>query len=141
VRNSGLPLSIFRPGMIVGDSNTGYIKTFNTFYAPIRLYLSGKHRILPVDPSTKINIIPVDHVAQAVVKLTFNGDAEGLTFHLTSPYDSLPTVGELIKFLRQWSGEKLDFNLPQPIYAPWLTSFIKKISKSNFIKGSKNLGF
>lgn len=141
VNDSDLPLSIFRPGMIVGDSNTGYIKTFNTFYAPIRLYLSGKHRILPVDPSTKINIIPVDCVARAVVELTFNLEAEGLTFHLTSPYESLPTVGELIKFLRQWSNENLSFNLPQPIFAPWLTSFISKISNSEFIKDSKNIGF
>jgi len=141
VNDSDLPLSIFRPGMIVGDSNTGYIKTFNTFYAPIRLYLSGKHRILPVDPSTKINIIPVDCVARAVAELTFNLEAEGLTFHLTSPYESLPTVGELIKFLRQWSNENLSFNLPQPIFAPWLTSFISKISNSKFIKDSKNIGF
>lgn len=39
VRNSNLPISIFRPGMIIGASKTGYIKTFNTIYVLIRLYL------------------------------------------------------------------------------------------------------
>ncbi len=29
------PVSVFRPSMIVGDSQTGAIKTFNTFYFPL----------------------------------------------------------------------------------------------------------
>ncbi len=33
VRESNLPYSIFRPGMVVGDSRNGEIKTFNTVYA------------------------------------------------------------------------------------------------------------
>jgi long-chain acyl-CoA synthetase len=36
-----LPISVFRPSMVVGDSQTGAIKTFNTFYYPLRLYLTG----------------------------------------------------------------------------------------------------
>ena len=32
VKESGLPISIFRPGMVVGDSTSGYVKTFNTIY-------------------------------------------------------------------------------------------------------------
>ena len=42
VKESGLPISIFRPGMVVGDSKTGYIKTFNTIYVLIRLYSEQK---------------------------------------------------------------------------------------------------
>ena len=47
---SELPISVFRPGMIVGASDTGEIRTFNTFYFPLRLYLTGK---LPVIPRTR----------------------------------------------------------------------------------------
>ena len=43
-----LPISVFRPGMVIGDSRTGAIKTFNTLYFPLRLYLSGRLRVLPV---------------------------------------------------------------------------------------------
>ncbi len=46
---SELPVTVVRPSMIVGDSRTGDIKTFNTFYTPLRLFLSGKLRIVPAE--------------------------------------------------------------------------------------------
>ena len=36
-----LSIAIARPGMVVGDSQTGAINTFNTVYTPLRLYLTG----------------------------------------------------------------------------------------------------
>ncbi|MCE5214860.1 MAG: AMP-binding protein [Methanobacterium sp.] len=137
VKKSKLPLSIFRPGMIVGDSKTGYIKTFNTFYTPLRLYLSGKQRIVPIKPTEKINIIPVDYVADAVASLTFNPSAEGLTFHLTAPNDSQPTVDELIKFTMKWAFDNLNFKLPKPIFAPILAPLISRFSNSKLISNPR----
>lgn len=137
VKNSKLPTSIFRPGMIVGDSKTGYIKTFNTIYTPLKLYLSGKQRLIPIKPSEKINLIPVDYVADAVTSLTFKQDAEGLNFHLTAPYELLPTIRELITFLRYWSRENLDFQLPRPIFVPSMASTIKRFGSSKLIRNNQ----
>lgn len=128
VKNSDLPTSIFRPGMIIGDSKSGYIKTFNTIYVLLRLYLKGKLRILPVSDKLKINLVPVDFVSDAVSKLTFDANAEGKTFHLTAPYDCLPTVKELVYFVREWSVENLDIKLPMPLFIP-LSSLIPIIVK------------
>ena len=108
-----LPISIFRPSMVVGDSQTGAIKTFNTFYFPLRLYLTGKLRILPVSRSLRINIVPVDYVAESVVKLTFNPKAEGRNFHLVAPYESLPKLGELLGFVEKWAKMNLGVKLPR----------------------------
>ena len=119
VRKSGLPVSIFRPGMVVGDSQTGYVKTFNTVYVVLRLYLTGKLRIVPVSPSLKVNMVPVNYVADAVSSLTFEQDAEGQTFHLTAPSDSLPTVRELVDFIRAWAKDNLDLKLPKPLFLPF----------------------
>ena len=88
-----LPISVFRPSMVVCDSKTGAIKTFNTFYFPLRLYLTGRMRLMPVSRSLRINIVPVDYVAKAVVELTFEPKAAGKTFHTVAPYDSLPQLG------------------------------------------------
>ena len=67
-----MPISVFRPSMVICDSETGAIKTFNTFYFPLRLYLTGKMRFMPVSRNLKINVVPVDYVANAVVQLTFS---------------------------------------------------------------------
>lgn len=113
-----LPISVFRPGMVVGDSQSGAIKTFNTLYFPLRLYLTGKIKIFPVNPNMKVNLVPSDYVAEAIVKLTFDPRAEGLNFHLTLPAKSLPTVSELIQFTREWALEKLRLQLPAPVFLP-----------------------
>ena len=133
VKNSGLPVTIFRPGMIVGDSKTGYIKTFNTLYVPLRLYLTGKQRILPINSSNKINLIPIDYVVDAVILLTFKNEAENLTFHLTAPIDLQPTVDELIKYVQDWMIQEYDYKLPKPIYQPYIRLIINRLSKSSFL--------
>jgi len=119
VKKSDLPVSIFRPGMVVGDSESGYVKTFNTLYVLLRLYLSRKLQLMPVSPESKINLVPVDYVADAVVELTFNSKTTGLTFHLTAPYKSLPTVKEFIFCVRDWSLNNLDLKLSKPIFLPF----------------------
>ena len=113
-----LPVSVFRPGMVVGDSRTGAVKTFNTLYYPLRLYLTGRLRVLPVDSSQRINLVPVDYVADSVARLTFEPRAAGLTFHLTLPPEALPTAGELLRFVREWAGERLGVRLPPPLFVP-----------------------
>ncbi|EKQ52601.1 MAG: AMP-forming long-chain acyl-CoA synthetase [Methanobacterium sp. Maddingley MBC34] len=130
VRESNVPYSIFRPGMVVGDSKTGEIKTFNTVYALFKLYLNGKLKFIPTSSTLTLNMVPVDYVAHAVSNLTFNRDAEGKTFHLTAPHDSLPTINQLLEQIRMWAMDKLDLKLPQPIFIP-VASLIQKMSSTS----------
>ena len=124
-----LPTSIFRPSMVVGDSKTGAIKTFNTFYFPLRLYLTGKMRFMPVNRSLRINVVPVDYLAKAVVQLTFEPKAQGQTFHVVAPYELLPTLGELLNFVQKWAKTELAYKLPSPIYLPTSNSSMKTFLK------------
>ncbi len=123
------PVSVFRPSMVVGDSRTGAIKTFNTFYFPLRLYLSGKMRFMPVSRSLRINIIPVDYVAMTIAQLTFEPKAEERTFHLVAPYESLPKLGELLDLTKKWAKTELSCKLPNPTYLPMAPSSMKTVLK------------
>ena len=137
VREAGkeLPVSVFRPGMVVGDSKSGAVKNFNTLYFPLRLYLTGKLKFFPVDPNMKVNLVPCDLVSEAIAGLSFNPQAEGRTFHLTLPAEALPTVREMIQFTRQWAAENLFVRLPSPVFLPvsiqrlkWLGRFFREKS-------------
>ncbi len=123
------PISIFRPPMVVGDSKTGAIKTFNTIYFPLRLYLTGKLRFLPAGRSFKINMVPVDYVAKAIAKLTFDVRADGLTFHVVSPHESLPQLGEIMDFVKDWAKDNLGIKLPSPLYIPMSVSSTRSLIK------------
>jgi long-chain acyl-CoA synthetase len=116
--SSELPVSIVRPAMIVGDSRTGDVKTFNTFYTPLRMLLSGQLRIVPASRRLRVNIVPVDYVADAIVRLAFEPAAEGLTFHLTTPTGQLPTAEEVVAVARRWTRDRLGIRLPRPLFVP-----------------------
>lgn len=126
-----LPITVLRPGMIVGDSRTGEIRTFNTCYYPLRLYLTGATRVLPADPDLRVNLVPVDYVADAVARLAFDPRAEGRTVHLTAPYDALPTARELAEFARVWAREHLGLRLPRPLFLPLPGAILRGLSARN----------
>ncbi|MGH2640174.1 MAG: AMP-binding protein [Actinomycetota bacterium] len=113
-----LPIAIARPAMVVGDSRSGAIRTFNTVYAPLRLYMTGRLRVFPMRPDLRANIVPIDHVVDAIVRMACDPAAAGATYHLTAPAESLPTARELVDAVRIWSLERLGVRLPRPIFAP-----------------------
>ena len=113
-----LPVTVARPGMIVGDSRTGEIATFNTFYVLLRRYLTQRPHLVPVNPRLRVNIVPVDHVADAIVRLLMDPRAEGRTVHLTAPRSSLPTAAELIRAVRELARAELGVRLPRPLLVP-----------------------
>ncbi len=118
VRSSSLSYTICRPGMIVGNSQTGRTRNFNTVYYVLKLMLQGKLRILPVSSSQRVNVVPADYVARLVADLTLHTAAEGRTFHLTAPADRLPQVGQLIEAVRLWAKDQLRIEVPKPLCIP-----------------------
>ncbi len=118
VRHSGLPFIVCRPGMIVGNSETGRTSIFNTVYYILKLILQGKVWMMPISSHRTVNVVPVDYVARLVADLTLNTEAKGLTFHLTPPADHLPQVGELIELVRSWAHDQLHIDVPRPLYIP-----------------------
>lgn len=113
-----LPVSVFRPGMIVGDSRTGAIATFNTVHAPLRRYLTGKLPLVPAHRDGRLNLVPIDFVADAVVRLTFEPRAAATTFHLTAPAESLPTLGQLLETARVFARDRLGVRLAPARFVP-----------------------
>lgn len=80
----GLPIVIFRPSVTVGDTETGRIASFNLFYQVVRILGSGMLSHWPDLRERKVNIVPVDYVAQAIRRGLEAAWALGRTFHLVS---------------------------------------------------------
>ncbi|MCD8050818.1 MAG: AMP-binding protein [Clostridiales bacterium] len=130
-----LPVSVFRPGQIVGDSRTGRVKNFNTLYYPLKLYLKQQMRVFPIKKSMCVNLVPVDYVAKSIVRITYAEDAVGKTFHLTAPTSAQPTVAELIDTVRDWAEKTLSIRLPKPLFFP--VPFLGKIGASRNLSEEK----
>ena len=116
LRASGLPWSICRPGMIEGDSKTGWVRNFNTVYYVLKQLLLGKIRLLPIREDTPLNLVPVDMVADAALTIARSDAAKGKTFHLTCPKEKAPTAGELCDAVIAWAQKHLSVRLKRPVF-------------------------
>ncbi len=116
VTRSNLPYTICRPGMIVGHSENGRIRNFNTVYYVLRLLLQGKMQVLPLSSKQKLNLVPVDYAAGAVVKLSYLEEAENTCFHITPPEDKKPEAGELAEAVNIFAEKELKLSLPKTVF-------------------------
>jgi thioester reductase-like protein len=83
-----LPVTIFRPAVIVGDTRTGEIDKFDGPYYLMVLIVQGPldmHLPLPGRGAAPIHLVPIDWVVDAAYHLGREGRAAGMTFHLTDP--------------------------------------------------------
>ena len=80
VHASGLPAAILRPSIIVGDSVTGWTAAFKFVYWPIRAFTRGLIHAIPIALDGRLDIVPVDVVADALLEL-LRGPVRRGTFH------------------------------------------------------------
>ncbi len=97
----GLPATVHRPSMVVGDSITGKIIHFQIFYHLCE-FLSGR-RTLGVVPNLKgftLDIIPSDYVAQAIAWSSTQPSATGKALHLCSGPQQAVDLMDLMKHVK-----------------------------------------
>jgi len=103
--------TIYRPSIIVGDSQTGYTSTYHGFFAALRIghtlltrvpigVTSGRAllKLLGIDLDASKNFVPVDWVAAVVARGVCSPEARGKTLHVTHP-EPLPMsfVAEVVQ--------------------------------------------
>ncbi len=84
------PFRIYRPGFVVGDSKTGYIDKIDGPYYFFKFIQRMRKMLPPWMPMVgieggRINIVPVDYVADAMDFLAHKKGLDGQCFHLTDP--------------------------------------------------------
>jgi len=95
VAGSGAGAVVLRPSIVVGESTTGWTPAFNVLYWPLRAFDRGLLPAVPARPGARVDVVPVDYVADAIVHVaTQRPDVQG-TLHLVAGH-AAPTVEHLI---------------------------------------------
>lgn len=90
---------IYRPGIVVGNSETGVIDKIDGPYYFFKL-IQKMRRMVPAWMPTlgieggRINIVPVDYVVAATLFIAHKAKLDGQTFHLTDPKPK--RIGEVL---------------------------------------------
>ncbi len=91
----GLAATIFRPSIVVGNSETGEVSEFNVIYPFLRLFAHGVLTKLPTRLENSFNIVPIDFVVKAALTIAAQKDSVGKAFHLVT--ENPPTMKMLLK--------------------------------------------
>jgi thioester reductase-like protein len=96
------PWRVYRPGIVVGNSETGEMDKIDGpyyFFKLIRRIRNTVPQWIPVlgIEGGEINVVPVDFVARALDHIAHADGLDGKAFHLTDP--SPPTAGEVIDII------------------------------------------
>ncbi len=91
-----LPITVHRPSMIVGHSHSGRILHFQIFYHLIE-FISGRRTwgMLPNLTHHKVDLVPVDYVAQVIVWSSSSLLTAGKVLHLCSGPEQATSLEEL----------------------------------------------
>ncbi|MER7722425.1 amino acid adenylation domain-containing protein [Streptomyces sp. NPDC096323] len=82
-RERGLPVTVYRPGRISGDTATGACQDRDLLWQLIKGCLQAG--AVPDLPYGTTDWVPVDYVSAAVVALSTSGGTGAETYHLTNP--------------------------------------------------------
>jgi NAD(P)-dependent dehydrogenase (short-subunit alcohol dehydrogenase family) len=98
------PWRVFRPGIVVGHSETGEMDKIDGpyyFFKLIRRIRGTVPQWVPLIgiEGREINLVPVDFVVRAMDHIAHLDDLDGRTFHLTDPKPK--TAGEVIDIFAQ----------------------------------------
>jgi nucleoside-diphosphate-sugar epimerase len=118
-----VPRTVFRPSIVLGDSRRPETTQFDMVRAFV--FLAGLP-VLPFRSTDRIDIVPVDYVAESIVALHQKPNPEHEIYHLSSGTGS-ETFGQLTHALAQAAGKM------EPLYWPGLEQ--KFSSTVNWLSG------
>ncbi|WP_328301712.1 SDR family oxidoreductase [Actinomycetospora sp. NBC_00405] len=108
-REAGMPVTIYRPSVVVGDSRTGETQKYDGPYYALQLIArQGRVAVMPLpgDPSrVHFNLVPSDFVVDAIAALAPHPGALDRTVALAAPHP--PTVLGMCEAFAAHTDKKL----------------------------------
>jgi thioester reductase-like protein len=102
---NGARVTVHRPSMVVGDSRTGRVRSFQVFYH-LAEFLSGRRTggIHPPLDGATVDLVPADYVAKALVWSSAQPQTIGRVLHLASGPDGAVPLPALCTLVRDKFG-------------------------------------
>lgn len=114
VVQSGLPYTVYRPGVVWGDSRTGETAKFDGPYTVMGAMEKIPFVFLDGLKDATLNVVPVDYVVEGLARLSASPLSLGKTYNLTDPDGK--DLGALVRIMAKALGRSYIFvRLPLPI--------------------------
>jgi long-chain acyl-CoA synthetase len=111
-----LPIAVHRPAIVVGDSRTGQTGAWKVLYWPLKVIARGWLPVIPYDPGSTLDIVPVDFVADALLALAADPGTLGGTFHLAAGPQRDTTTGEMFPRIFRMLHRRAPLRVPPVVF-------------------------
>lgn len=111
VLGSDVPSVIVRPSVIIGDSETGEIAQFQALHSLFGYLLGGDVPFIPLKQDSRVDLVPQDWVAGAIVALMEAGATAG-RYWLTAGEEAL-TLAEMLSICTEFA-DRIGCAFPAP---------------------------
>lgn len=130
----GLPATVYRPGIVVGDSRTGETQKFDgPYFFATFLRRQGHVAVVPrlADPdAVRVYLVPRDFVVSAMDHLSVLDDSVGRTYALADP--ETPTAREIVDAFAGRLGKRV---LWVPMHAGLTRAAIRTVPGMSWLLG------
>ncbi|HST55177.1 MAG TPA: SDR family oxidoreductase [Solirubrobacteraceae bacterium] len=113
VRASGLPFSILRPSLVIGNSKSGSTPRFQGVHTATRILLDEEYGVLPARPTDHADYIPRDVIGDAVAVLIDQQRTPELVWLTVG--ERAPTVKQAIDVILEF-GRGVGVHVEEPKY-------------------------
>ncbi|MBP4051147.1 SDR family oxidoreductase [Chromobacterium violaceum] len=96
-----LPLTVYRPSQIIGESRAGRIRKFFGYYEFLKLAERGRMPVLPANAKARPDLVPADYVCEAMLHLDAASHAIGRCYHLTAGLANSPDFERIFGLMYQ----------------------------------------
>ena len=140
--NERIPWRVYRPGMVLGHSKTGFIDKIDGpyyFFKALQKVRESWPRWIPFVgiEGGYVNVVPVDYVVDALVHLSHQPKLDGRCFHLTDPKPR--RVGEMLNvFARAAHAPEMAFRLDPKIFQMVPEPLTQQVERSKPIQNVMN---
>ena len=118
-RSRGMPVAVYRPGQVTGDSTNGVCHTDDVWCRVLKTFIE-LGSVPEISEPMQVELTPVDYVAKALVHLSLREDSLGRGFHLINPQTA--RLEEVVEWTRAF-GYKIR-GLPVDEWGEAIKSFV-----------------
>jgi hypothetical protein len=115
-----LNIAVHRPSIVVGDSINGYTPHFKVLYWPLRIMSKNLIPFVACNLAARLDVVPVDYVANSILAIMTAREAAGKTFHITSGQGAEVNIKSLLRDATRYASVK-----PKPTIPIWIFNLVR----------------
>ncbi|HKY39963.1 MAG TPA: SDR family oxidoreductase [Polyangiaceae bacterium] len=134
------PVVVVRPSIVLGSADAANVQPRDLLYPLVVSFASWPLPVIGQDPNVRVDFVPVDFVARALLFLGERSENHGRTFHLAAGVGDDLSIAECTEVVARGLNRRV-ISVPTPIWNRFFLPSLARIAPSLAADGGDGLEF